>query len=65
MYLVYTISMINKENETMFNVTKLWKDGPRKGCQTIEKSIEKPRVGSVRTGAWNAKYKVIKVEAIS
>lgn len=51
-------------NKARYNVTKLWKDGPKRGSETIEKSIEKPRLGSVKIGAWNAKYKVTKVEEI-
>jgi hypothetical protein len=52
------------EGSAEFYVVKHWLSGPKKGMRTEEKSIEKPRIGSVHVGAWGGKYKVVQVRPI-
>jgi hypothetical protein len=52
------------EQGAKYIVSIKWLEGVRHGVVDQVKSIEKPRVGSVRKGAWGSRYKVIKVEAI-
>ncbi len=43
----------------LYQITIKWISGARKGIIETTQSPEKLRIGSVRSGAWGAKYKVL------